>query len=168
MNEHIYYVATNLLEDWVQLPDALPEFIQLSKKFKYLFTGNLEETVHVYPFFEGKEKHLLRAQIARIAHGTTLCPKNIYNFNADKGEIESVEDAALPTIEELATMESWLHFYRNMLNMGRITHYVEPKKDQADTEKELEELKAKDPEIDALKIITEDESISLYRVRRDG
>jgi len=167
VNERIYYITTNILDDWSQLPDALPEYIVASRKFKYVFIGNLEANIYAYPFFEGKEKHLLRAQIARITHGTTICPKGLYNVN-DKGDIEPLEEAAMPTFEELSAAEGWIHFQRNILMAGRITHFVEQKKDEAEREKELEELKAKDPEKDPLLGIAEDESKVIIRMRGNG
>jgi len=39
---------------------------------KVLFTGNLERDIITNPYFFGKEKHFLRAQIAWIYHGTTV------------------------------------------------------------------------------------------------
>ena len=51
---------------------------------------------------------------------------------------------------------------------GRITHFAEQKKDEAEREKELEELKAKDPEKDPLLGIAEDESKVIIRMRGNG
>ena len=71
-----------------------------------MLTGDLDAVVNTYPFFIYKEKHLLRAQIARITHSTTICPKGFYTIS-DKGEIETTEEAALPSFEELSSADGW-------------------------------------------------------------
>jgi hypothetical protein len=37
--------------------------------------------VKAYPAFPGKEKHLLKAQLARITHATKISPKGLYKAN---------------------------------------------------------------------------------------
>jgi len=44
---------------------------------KHVFTGNLNANVNVNPTFNGKERHLLRATLARIFHATALVPKGL-------------------------------------------------------------------------------------------
>ena len=63
---------TNLtvLSDWTELPLVTPDQIKAARAVKYLFTGHLEKQVVTNPFFPGKEKNLLRAQIARISFAT--------------------------------------------------------------------------------------------------
>ena len=56
------------------------------------------------------------------------------------------------------SVTGWIHLSPNILHVGRITHYVDLKKEEVEREKELEELKAKDPIIEPLKSIAEDES----------
>lgn len=58
---------------------------------KVLFTGDLDKQIYTNPYFEGQEKHYLRAQIARIAHSVTLIPK---------GLMRPVEDSETREIEE--------------------------------------------------------------------
>lgn len=58
---------------------------------KVLFTGDLERRIFTNPFFDGCEKHYLRAQIARISHSTSLIPK---------GLMRPVEDSETREIEE--------------------------------------------------------------------
>ena len=43
-----------------------------------MFTGDLERDIITNPFFFGKEKIYLRAQIARISHGTTVVPRGLF------------------------------------------------------------------------------------------
>jgi radial spoke head protein 4A len=52
----------------------------------------LESSVITNPHFPGKEKHLLRAQIARITFSTQIVPLGIFKTNEeDPKEIEPVE-----------------------------------------------------------------------------
>jgi len=67
-------VSTNLLQDWKLLPDVSPDLMQVSRKVKHIFTGDLDASVSTNPHFAGKEQHLLRCQLARIMNGTTLVP----------------------------------------------------------------------------------------------
>jgi len=60
-----------------------PQDIEAAKNTKVVFSGNLERSIITNPFFFGKEKHYLRAQIARISHSTTLVPKNYYRLVED-------------------------------------------------------------------------------------
>ena len=66
VNETVFWVTHNLMNDWVQLPDAQPEHIQAAKLIKKQLTGDLNGTVYSQPPFPFKERHLLRAQLARI------------------------------------------------------------------------------------------------------
>ncbi len=61
VNATVFWVTTNLVGDWIQLPDVQPIHIILAQKFKKLFTGNLNAKVDSNPPFPGSEKHLLRA-----------------------------------------------------------------------------------------------------------
>mmetsp|Transcript_12857 Transcript_12857/g.19914 ORF Transcript_12857/g.19914 Transcript_12857/m.19914 type:complete len:138 (-) Transcript_12857:612-1025(-) len=66
VNSTVYWVTTNIIGDWVQLPDAHPGHIQVSRMMKHVFTGDLNGTVCSFPPFPGKERNLLRAVLARI------------------------------------------------------------------------------------------------------
>jgi len=35
------------------------------------------------PPFPGKERHLLRATVARITHATEICPKGLYEIDEE-------------------------------------------------------------------------------------
>ena len=67
------------------MADAKPQFITTARKFKKVLSGDLESKVYSYPFFEGKEKDLLRAQIARISHSTYIVPSGIYQIAENDG-----------------------------------------------------------------------------------
>lgn len=53
----------------------------MSKSVNAILTGNLESSIECYPFFEGKEKHFLKALCVRIAHGSYVVPKGLYKTN---------------------------------------------------------------------------------------
>lgn len=75
-NKFAYYVACNSVDAWKKLPDVSAAEIEMSRKIKVLLTGDLERDIITNPFFSGKEKNYLRAQIARISASTTLLPAN--------------------------------------------------------------------------------------------
>jgi hypothetical protein len=91
VNKFVYWVTDNLLEKWTKLPDVGPKDIQAAREIKVLLSGDLERPIFTNPFFDKKEKHFLRAQIARIVSATTLVPKGLYKVNEEnKREIEDL------------------------------------------------------------------------------
>jgi radial spoke head protein 4A len=50
---------------------------------KHIFTGNLNAPVNSNPEFMGKERHLLRAQLARINAATLIIPKGIFEMDEE-------------------------------------------------------------------------------------
>ena len=100
-----------MLEDWIELPDVLPEHITAARDIKHIFTGDVNAEVMSYPIFPGKERHLLRAQIARITHSCWVAPKDIYKEKEIEGEeekefkdIEVSEEAKIPGLADLNTL----------------------------------------------------------------
>jgi hypothetical protein len=61
----------------------LPEHVQVAKMIKYIFTGNLNASVNSNPPFPGKERHLLRAQLTRITHATSIIPKGLLEIDEE-------------------------------------------------------------------------------------
>lgn len=93
MNKFTYWVAHSSLGEWTKLPHLSPQDVAAARGIKVLFSGDLERTVYTNPFFFGKEKDYLRAQIARISHATTLCPKGEYRLSEDNPrEVELTPD----------------------------------------------------------------------------
>jgi radial spoke head protein 4A len=82
-NTHVFWVTTNLLSDWIQLPEVSPEHLIVAREIKHVFSGNLNSTIDSCPPFPGKERHLLRATLARITHATELCPKGMYEIDEE-------------------------------------------------------------------------------------
>ena len=59
INSYSYWVATDILGEWTELPLVTPQQVIGSRSFKYLFSGNLERPVKNSSLFEGQEKHLV-------------------------------------------------------------------------------------------------------------
>lgn len=122
VNKLVYWVTDNILEDWIQLPDVKPAHIKVAKQIKHILTGNLNAPIDSNPPFPGKERHFLRAQIARITHATVIIPKGMYEFDEEAGAEKFAEEFAVPATEELKSLEVWAHRHQNVLGAGRITH----------------------------------------------
>jgi hypothetical protein len=168
VNKHVYWVNDNILEDWVQLPDLLPEHLQVARMIKHIITGNLNSTIDSNPPFPGKERHYLRAQIARITHGTMLIPKEYIKVEEDDNGVPREvfsEDYQVPGTEELRSLESWTHRHGMILKAGRLTHMQPPGFEElADEEKEaFDKLKEKDPEGERFKAANEDAPVEGYK-----
>jgi len=66
-----------------------------------VLTGNLNAEVKSQPFFPGRERHLLRAIIARIFHGTCIIPKGLFEIDEETKECKVAEEFTMPPPEEL-------------------------------------------------------------------
>ena len=60
VNKSTYWVCTDLLGVWSELPLISPQHVQIARRIKYIFTGDLEKKVVSNPDFGGSEKHLLK------------------------------------------------------------------------------------------------------------
>ena len=78
LNENVYWATHDLLGEWQKLPDAQYKDIVEARNIKKMLTGNLDAPVNSYPFFSGKERALLRAQIARITAATVIAPAGVF------------------------------------------------------------------------------------------
>lgn len=94
------------MDPWIKLPDVTPQQITVSRKIMKYFTGNLEHPVSLqtlyriinyiieiyllqlesWPPFPGVEKNYLRAQIGRIAAGTSVAPVGLYTYFENEEE----------------------------------------------------------------------------------
>lgn len=138
-NKLVFWVTTNLLSDWIQLPDVRPEHIVAARKIKHAFTGDLNATFDSNPAFPGKERHLLRAQLARIFHATAICPKDYYlpPDEENPNDIKYNEEFQMPSTTDLASLENWSNLHPSLLKIGRTTHlYAEAPEEWDDKRKE--------------------------------
>ena len=164
-NQFVYYVTDSIGNDWIPLPDTSPKFIKLSRDIRHVFTGNLEEVVTTNPFFFGKEKDLLRAQIARISHSTTIIPGGRYKVTEDNlREVEQIEEPKLPSFSDLSKLEFWVHWVPSILNCARTVH-MQPEAppeggENFDPEEELKKVQLADPFEPRLKPLNKDKAVS--------
>jgi radial spoke head protein 4/6 len=97
----------------VLLEDVSPEQIQAARVVSKFMTGDLDASVRSYPPFPGKEKHFLRAQIARIAHATILCPKGAFvapeEDESGIAEPERNEDYKSMQVAAMRDPANWCH-----------------------------------------------------------
>ena len=174
VNRYSYYVTNSPFDSWKRLPDLSPAHIEAARKIKMLFSGDLERDIICNPFFFGKEKHLLRAQIARIAHSTILVPKGSYKLNEeDERQVEEFvpeEDSKvepLPSTVQAANLGAWVHFNPSILNNCRTLHLDPPEEapegfeGEYDLEQAKKDIEAADPFEPRLKPITSDASIKM-------
>jgi len=107
VNETVFWVTDSLLNDWIQLPDCSPQNIKTARQIKHIFTGNLNADVDTNPAFVGKERHLLRATLARIFHATAIVPKGLFALDEETNEVKFAEEFAFPKTDELRDIKSW-------------------------------------------------------------
>jgi radial spoke head protein 4A len=87
---------------------------------KYAFTGDLNANINSCPPFPGKERHFLRAQLARIEHSTELCPNGTFipdeeNEGQYKINAEPIETGT----DALKDFANWTHSSQAILSNGR-------------------------------------------------
>lgn len=177
-NTFSYWVSTGTSAPWVQLPLVRPEHIIAARKVKHLMSGDLEADVLTMPFFPGKEKHFLRAQICRISSGSCVAPGGYYTAGGegeDGGGGGVVEDPAFewPGIDALKEQEAWVHSHAYIHANGstlwpEVTEETEPdeelrKKKQQAREEAFTLETAKDP----LTTIKEDKPSTEAEVSKD-
>ena len=172
VNEFVYWVSPGPLAEWTMLPDLEPKDIAAARSIKVLFTGNLDRKIITNPFFFKEEKFYLRAQIARISHGTTVTPRGLWKLAEAEEDQPALEIEAKdpeneednfkqPETEDQVDLENWLHFPKSILLNNRTGH-MEPEPAEGDEREPAEILKeivAKDPYDDRLKPITDDTGV---------
>jgi hypothetical protein len=127
INRYTFWVSNSLLEGWTELPDITETHIVESRKFKYLFTGNLPAKVHGFNIFPGKESHLLKCQILRIMHSSNIVPDNFLKISDKEqeelaGKITEFADTdyQVGSFEEMKTEDKWSHEYAYIYPNGKI------------------------------------------------
>lgn len=155
VNETVFWVTDNLLNDWIQLPDCSPKHIKTARQIKHIFTGNLNADVDTNPAFDGKERHLLRATLARIFHATAIVPKGLFALDEETNEVKFAEEFAFPKTEELRDIKSWCNVHQIILKAGRCTHLAPEGVSEEDLAGMMEEMEAKDPTAERFRDIGE-------------
>jgi radial spoke head protein 4A len=106
----------------------------VSRMIKHVLVGDLNASIDSNPPFPGKERHFLRAQLARIFSATAIIPKGLFEMDEETSEMKFSEEFAMPGTEELKSLEVWGNLHPIILKAGRTTH-IEPE-GMADEEKE--------------------------------
>lgn len=91
-NRWVYFVTTDLLGEWIELPPVTPHQINVSRRIKKYLTGNLNKEIVSYPEFPGTERNYLRALITRISASTSIAPRNFFHTGSLGGEEEDFDD----------------------------------------------------------------------------
>ncbi|KAK9876746.1 hypothetical protein WA026_014984 [Henosepilachna vigintioctopunctata] len=164
VNSKVYYVTTDLTGTWEQLPDCTPEEIRIARQIYKAFTGNLDQEIITYPEFPGKERNLLRVQIARISAGTHISPLGYYTFGGETGgegeeEEGGDEEAEGPKtsyrvnpkydpvpLKDLTdgSMSFWVHHVQYILPQGRTSWWSPIPAPEEPDEAEAEDLAEED------------------------
>ena len=155
VNELVFWVTSNLLHDWVQLPDCRPEHIKQARQIKHVFTGNLNAEVDTNPHFSGKERHLLRATLARIFHATAITPKGLFAIDEETNEVKFAEEFGFPKTEELKDIKTWANLHPIILQAGRCTHQAPIGLGEEEAAAAMEALEAGDPAVERFRDIGE-------------
>jgi len=155
VNETVFWVTDSLLNDWIQLPDCSPQHIKTARQIKHIFTGNLNAEVDTNPAFDGKERHLLRAALARIFHATAIVPKGLFALDEETNEVKFAEEFAFPKTEELRDTKAWSNVHQVILQAGRCTLQPPVGVSEEDLPGIMEEMEAKDPTVERFRDIGE-------------
>ena len=129
-NRYAYWVSQTLEpESWSQLPQVTCAQIVIATKFTRFLTGNLNAPVPSYPPFPGKEKDLLRAQIARISSSTSISPTGYFKIEDPEVDYpvvvpiyeEEMRETQLLHPNQMRCVQAWRHHERELNSLGRIT-----------------------------------------------
>jgi hypothetical protein len=128
INRFTFWVSDSLLEYWNELPDITHEQLRTSRLFKYMFTGDLNSKVKSFVAFPGKEMHLLKCQIVRILHSSSIVPKGYQKLSENykdqlEGKIIEYDEEYKPlSFEEMKDPEfaNWTHEYAYIYPSGKV------------------------------------------------
>lgn len=134
--------------------------MKAARQIKHVLTGNLNASIDSNPQFPGKERHFLRAQIARITHATSLIPKGLMEID-EEGKEKFADEFNVPGTEELKVLEAWSHAHPQILQAGRVKHVLSPETNPEAAEEEMAKLNEKDPVLEGnFRAINEDAPVS--------
>ena len=82
VNTYSYWVSTDILGSWTELPLVTPQQVSGSKTFKYIFTGKLDAAVSKSISYVGQKKHLIDiSNLYEFVLGTKICLFREKSFN---------------------------------------------------------------------------------------
>ncbi|KAJ6636267.1 Radial spoke head protein 6 like A [Pseudolycoriella hygida] len=105
INQKSYFVCNCLGDEWIELPKLTSTDIEMSRKIRKYFTGDLSSTIRSNPEFPGIEGNLLRAVIERITTETYVAPVGYYT--ADGGNASVNSNYISTESNELVDLSSW-------------------------------------------------------------
>jgi radial spoke head protein 4A len=152
INRYTFWVSNSVLESWYELPEITHEQLVISRRFKYMLTGDLIRKVKSFVSFPGKEMHLLKCQIVRILHSSCIVPKGYYKMSENfkdqlEGKVTEIdEEFKSPSFDEMKAPEgeNWVHEHAYIYPSGKV---IDP---------------SVEAQVDRLKGINEDEG---YKVK---
>jgi radial spoke head protein 4A len=106
-NAYVYFVCAQPGGPVSKLPNVTPEQIKVARQIKKYLTGDLKAEVSAYPPFPGLEANFLRAQIARIASTTVICPSGFFTVGEDEVSLEKEEEFTPQESVEMMQPENW-------------------------------------------------------------
>merc|ERR1712139_212813 len=155
-----YYIAeVSFREEEEEEEDVTEEIspaqVCTSRQITKFFSGDLNASVKSFPEFLGEERHLLRAQIARISHATIVAPMMYYMFDeeeeVDDDELAQAEFIENPDYEgvpvrDLAdpSLQAWVHSRLHLLQQGRCLWWNPKQKAEGDEDFDDEDEDAED------------------------
>ncbi|KAL4480348.1 hypothetical protein ABPG74_020864 [Tetrahymena malaccensis] len=181
VNQLNYYVTTDLVQgNWVELPPITPQQIILSRRIKYVFTGDLNRKVITNPHFEsnvkpannlqysvGTEKELLKCMIVRISHCCSVQPRGLKLVDPEDATgrtlIDPDENFTFPEFQALSSLNGWVHSKQNILNEGKLKHTI-PEAQEGEEQEDVEKRTiAKDPFEPLMKPLNTDNAPEGYK-----
>ncbi|DBA92418.1 hypothetical protein WJX77_007770 [Trebouxia sp. C0004] len=144
-NGYTYFVCNNLGGALSRLPPVKPAHIKAARQIKKFVSGKLHVQVSAYPPFPGTEAHFLRAQLARIAASTVLCPAGLFTAN-EEGGLDKAEDFTPPAPTDLGTAGAWAHRYPHLKKQGRTTVFTKEVPEGEEAPEPTEEESEQGPE----------------------
>ena len=130
VNRHVFFVCTDLNDEWMELPPATPHQINVSRRIKKYLTGDLDEAITSHPKFPGTEQNYLRALIARISCGAHLSPRSFHKIESNGIEGEETEaddnDHHASDDDDDATLSEFTLRYLNYFFFLFSLHFTSP------------------------------------------
>ncbi|CAN0029291.1 unnamed protein product [Phaeothamnion confervicola] len=125
-NRFAYWVSSAAGHAWELLPPVTAAQVVGARQLRRYLTGDLNAPVPGYPPFPGKERALLRAQIARIASATSVSPAGFFELD-EESDPPAIRPAASETLAEsypkspaeLAAADAWCHYALELNARGR-------------------------------------------------
>jgi len=151
-NKYTYWAATAATAKWERLPPVTMAQVVAARRVRRLFAGDLAAPVVAYPPFPGAERELLRAQIARITHGTAVSPAGFFELDEESeepqikfAEAEAINEVFPKPLEELKERAGWAHHELELNTLGRCRPMPERLDENGDPIEDEDAPEAVDP-----------------------